>query len=266
MRSIANGLAVIVFAACTAPSPSLPASGDDGNGTDLPDRNPTTTADAGTGSTVRSDTKPKVTITLSGSGNGTIASTPGGVTCTGKTCTGSFAVGTKITLVPTPAAGSIFAGWSGACTGAGSCEPVLSADVQLAALFEPYPGTWSGTYEHKQSAGGWQFDNKGNMTVDVTDKDAGATFGSTNNATGFELRDLNGCGLVSVENGTAKDDITVNATAVTGTWNFSIPNASGKLPLPFKATITSGDAGAPTLNGTWTCAGCTGSFTLTKTK
>jgi hypothetical protein len=61
-----------------------------------------------------------LTATLAGSGSGTVASSPAGLSCPG-TCTASFAPGTSVSLVPTPAAGSTFAGWNGACAGTGGC-------------------------------------------------------------------------------------------------------------------------------------------------
>jgi hypothetical protein len=58
---------------------------------------------------------PAVTVTRAGTGSGTVISTPAGINC-GNTCAASFAA-TSVTLTATPAAGSAFAGWSGACTG-----------------------------------------------------------------------------------------------------------------------------------------------------
>ena len=52
------------------------------------------------------------TTTSSGTGNGTVASSPAGINC-GGTCSASFSSGTVVTLIATPASGSTFAGWSG---------------------------------------------------------------------------------------------------------------------------------------------------------
>jgi hypothetical protein len=56
---------------------------------------------------------PQVTVTRAGPGSGTVTSTPAGINC-GNSCTASFKA-TPLTLTATPAAGSTFAGWSGAC-------------------------------------------------------------------------------------------------------------------------------------------------------
>src|SRR5262245_59382585 len=51
-------------------------------------------------------------VTKSGSGTGTVSSSPAGISC-GSNCSQSYASGTLVTLTASPAAGSTFAGWSG---------------------------------------------------------------------------------------------------------------------------------------------------------
>lgn len=57
----------------------------------------------------------QLTVTLSGNGQGQVTTTPAGITCPGS-CTASFPIGTQVTATATAAAGSVFAGYSGACT------------------------------------------------------------------------------------------------------------------------------------------------------
>jgi hypothetical protein len=57
----------------------------------------------------------QLTVTLSGNGQGQVTTSPAGISCPG-TCTASFSSGTQLTVTATPAAGSVFAGYSGACT------------------------------------------------------------------------------------------------------------------------------------------------------
>jgi hypothetical protein len=61
-----------------------------------------------------------LSVTKSGTGTGTVTSSPSGIACGGD-CTESVTPGTQLTLTATPAAGSTFAGWSGACTGTAAC-------------------------------------------------------------------------------------------------------------------------------------------------
>ena len=80
-------------------------------------------------------TLPTLTVTLAGTGAGSVSSTPAGISCP-STCTASFSLGTQVTLTETPAANSTFAGWSGACSGTTStCIVTLSANQQVTATF-----------------------------------------------------------------------------------------------------------------------------------
>jgi hypothetical protein len=67
-------------------------------------------------------------------GNGTVTSSPAGIDC-GGTCLASYPQGTVVTLTAAPAAGSTFAGWSGACTGTGTCQVTLNAPAAVTATF-----------------------------------------------------------------------------------------------------------------------------------
>lgn len=69
-------------------------------------------------------------------GSGSISSSPAGLNCAGQTCSGSFPTGTRVTLNATPAAGSTFGGWSGACTGTTpSCTVTLNENQTVSATF-----------------------------------------------------------------------------------------------------------------------------------
>jgi hypothetical protein len=87
-----------------------------------------------------------LTVTRAGTGSGTVASSPAGIDC-GSSCSAAFAAGTAVTLSATPASGSTFGGWSGACTGTGSCAVTLDADRAVTATFDasvtaPAAPTW----------------------------------------------------------------------------------------------------------------------------
>jgi hypothetical protein len=74
--------------------------------------------------------------TSAGSGSGTVASSPSGITC-GATCLHVFDDGTVVTLTASPGAGSTFAGWSGgACSGlTTTCQVTMSSNRSVTAIF-----------------------------------------------------------------------------------------------------------------------------------
>jgi endoglucanase len=73
-------------------------------------------------------------VTKSGQGTGTVTSSPAGINC-GATCVATYDNGTTVTLTPTPNPGSRFQGWSGACSGKGSCLVSMTANRTVNARF-----------------------------------------------------------------------------------------------------------------------------------
>jgi hypothetical protein len=81
-----------------------------------------------------------LTVNYSGDGIGTVTSSPAGVNCPG-TCSASFQQGTVVTLSAVPADGVTFAGWSGPCSGTGTCTFTLGGPTTATAAFFGYdPG------------------------------------------------------------------------------------------------------------------------------
>jgi len=78
--------------------------------------------------------KKLLTVKHFGNGKGTITSSPAGVTC-GLGCRHSFPYGSTVTLTATPAAGSRFAGWSGACKGTRKCKVLMTSAQIVKARF-----------------------------------------------------------------------------------------------------------------------------------
>jgi hypothetical protein len=75
-----------------------------------------------------------VTLASVEGGAGSVASVPAGIACPGD-CSEVYPDGTPVTLTATPSPGSIFVGWSGDCSGAGTCQPTLDADRAVIASF-----------------------------------------------------------------------------------------------------------------------------------
>ena len=66
------------------------------------------------------------TLNVSRSGNGTVTSSPTGISC-GSDCTQAYSSGTLVSLTAAPATGSVFAGWSG--TGCTTASPNVSFTI-----------------------------------------------------------------------------------------------------------------------------------------
>jgi hypothetical protein len=77
-----------------------------------------------------------VTVVTKGSGTGTV--TGPGISCP-STCSNSYAAGTSVALVSTPAHNSTFEGWTGACTGRAACTIAPSAAMTVTATFQKIP-------------------------------------------------------------------------------------------------------------------------------
>ncbi|GAK57195.1 fibronectin type III domain protein [Candidatus Vecturithrix granuli] len=73
-------------------------------------------------------------VTKIGSGSGSVTSNPSGISC-GSDCTENYPSGTGVTLTATPATGSTFTGWSGACSGTGVCTVSMTAARSVTATF-----------------------------------------------------------------------------------------------------------------------------------
>lgn len=109
-----------------------------------------------------------ITVTKAGTGNGVVSSTPAGIAC-GSDCAADFDYGTVVTLSASPAPGSTFAGWSGACTGTADCMVTLESAVDVTATFTLEVLTLSVT-------------RAGTGAGSVTSAPAGITCGATCNA------------------------------------------------------------------------------------
>jgi YVTN family beta-propeller protein len=87
------------------------------------------------------------TLTLSTVGDGTITPQPGPVApavngasiALSAPVSGKYNAGTVVSLTPMPAAGSRFNGWSGACTGSGTCSVTMNAAKSVTATFIATP-------------------------------------------------------------------------------------------------------------------------------
>jgi Tol biopolymer transport system component len=73
-------------------------------------------------------------VTDSGTGTGTVTSSPAGINC-GSNCTQDYNQGTDVTLTPAPDPSSTFDHWTGDCSGSGSCDVIMGQDRSVTAVF-----------------------------------------------------------------------------------------------------------------------------------
>jgi hypothetical protein len=84
-----------------------------------------------------------LSVTRGGNGSGTVTSQPAGISC-GAACSAAYASGTSITLTAAPDSGSTFSGWSGDCSGTGTCTVSMTQARAVTATFaagQGPPGT-----------------------------------------------------------------------------------------------------------------------------
>jgi hypothetical protein len=82
----------------------------------------------------------RLTVNIAGDGTGTVSGQ--GLSCGGGTCTGTYRVGTDVSLTASPGQRSSFAGWSG-CSPAGSrtCSVTVGGDTSVRVTFDRVPDT-----------------------------------------------------------------------------------------------------------------------------
>ncbi len=73
-------------------------------------------------------------------GNGNIFSDPVSIDC-GTICAQEFTEDSQVTLTTTPASGSTFIGWEGACSGKGTCLVTMDKAKEVTAKFDKSPFT-----------------------------------------------------------------------------------------------------------------------------
>jgi hypothetical protein len=83
-----------------------------------------------------------VAVGATGTGAGTVGSTPAGITCSAAagtssgTCSAQFESGTAVALSATAGVGSVFTGWSGDCGGTASCQLTTDDNRTVTAGFD----------------------------------------------------------------------------------------------------------------------------------
>ncbi len=229
---------------------------------------------------------PVLSVSLAGSGAGSVESSPSGIACPG-TCSHAYEPDLPVTLTATPAAGSRFVGWEGSgCSGTGTCQVTLSSDMAVTATFQPLPpvtltvalaGSGSGSVESSPSgiacpgACSHAYEPDAQVTLTATPA-AGSRF------LGWEGSGCSGTGTCQV---TMSSDMAVTATfqplppvtltvALAGSGSGSVSSSPSGIACPgacshayepdLPVTLTATPAAGSRFVG-WEGSGCSGTGT-----
>lgn len=78
----------------------------------------------------------------------------------------TYAKNTEVTVTATPATGHTFTGWSGGCTGTGTCKVVMNSDIMVMAKFDAKLPPFTPI----STNGLFPFSNRDNAVTDVKNK------------------------------------------------------------------------------------------------
>lgn len=198
-----------------------------------------------------------LSVSKSGTGSGTVSSSPAGIDC-GATCSATFAQGTSVTLTPTPASGSTFARWGGACSGTGGCTVTMDAAKSVSATFDTTPVNTFSLTVSKTGTG------SGTVSSSPAGIDCGATCSTTfsqNASVTLTATPASGStftGWSGACSGTGSCTVTMDAAkTVTAAFNTTPANT-------FALTVTKSGSGSSTVtsspSGINCGATCTASF------
>jgi ASPM-SPD-2-Hydin domain-containing protein/List-Bact-rpt repeat protein len=139
-------------------------------------------------------TTANLNVTKGGSGTGTITSGDTFINC-GSTCSHTYNIGDSTILPATPTSGHTFAGWSGDCSGTGTCVLTMSAAKNVTLAFNP-PAT-SGpavTLAPTSLAFGTHVVGSSTSLTDTMTNTGDATFTITSITASGDYSQTNNCG------------------------------------------------------------------------
>jgi hypothetical protein len=218
-----------------------------------------------------------LTLSISGSGGGSVNSIPSGIACTSGSCQASFGTGTSVSLIAIPNSISNFTGWSGACTTtSANCSVTMNTDNFVSANFTAAPKAMIGNIGYASLADAYFSATNGeNIKLLATDalesltlnKGIAVTITGGYNAgfTSFSgLTMLDGPLIIS------SGSLTANGLGVTtgvGTYSISGVVSSGATLMQGVAVTLSGGSSSDTVStgslGDYSFAGIqNGTYTL----
>ena len=209
-------------------------------------------------------------LSVTTSGSGSVTSTDGFINCPG-TCSHTYLSNKLVTLNANPAVGWNFTGWSGACSGSGSCQVTMTQSLSVSATFmQAYytltasvtgngsvsstdgfiscPGTCSHTYIsltqitlNASAESGWSFSGwtgacmgVGSCTVNLTGNLA-VTGVFVQQGAGIQLTPITPCRVAD----TRQTDGTLGGPPIPGGSSRDFPLPQGSCGIPTSAAAYS---------------------------
>ncbi len=187
-----------------------------------------------------------LTVSLSGSGSGTVTSSPVGISC-GSDCAENYAPGTSVVLTATPAAGSSFNGWSGACSGAtAQCTVSMGSSQSVTASFVSAPTTRLVTLTKSGSGTGSVTSSPAGLSCAAECGVASSSFASNTTVT-LVAQAASGstfAGWSGACSGTGNCTIAAGTSSASVTASFNTSGGGGTTVTPLLQTNISGATGS----------------------
>jgi hypothetical protein len=220
-----------------------------------------------------------ITVNKVGTGTGAVTSSPEGISC-GTDCSEIYPAGTTVTLIASSDTSSIFGGWSGGCTGTGTCSVMMNAEKAITATFTLK------TYTVTASAGtGGSISPSGNVSVSHGSSQTFSITLNTNYHISDVLIDGNSAGAVTTYSfGNVTANHTISASFAQNSYTLSVtktgtgtgaitsspagiscgPDCSEIYTAGTTVTLTASSDTSSTFGG-WSGGGCTGTGTCSVT-
>jgi phospholipase C len=182
----------------------------------------------------------QLAVTSSGSGSGSITSSPAGVSC-GTACVATFSAGAAVTLTAAPASNSTFTGWTGGCSGTSTCSVTMNSAVSVGATFTAAAAT---TYQLTVTPSGT---GTGSITSTPAGINCGATCaagfaaGTAVTLTATPAANSTFAGWTGACSGTSTCSVTMNAATTVGA------TFTAAAPVTYQLTVTASGTGTGTV-------------------
>lgn len=182
----------------------------------------------------------QLSVSKAGTGSGTVTSSPAGISC-GSDCSENYTSGTSVTLSQSATTGSTFAGWSGACSGTGSCVVSMTQARSVTATFNSSAGA-------PTCSGPAQLNTLQNGTFSASGGTGSYTWSTSPN--GSPATAGSGSSFTTQWGTSGSKTVTVTSGGQMGTCAVTVNSTAGNCTISVSSNIpTNWLIGGPQVNG-----------------